>query len=191
MIVLQLYNHLNDEYGEEWLDFEPETIRDVVREGDKDELKFNTIMALQTAIKTQSDTDGFYFNDWRVFEKIVLCCVGVVPDFLEIEHVEPQEIHYAYELFQKIKPEVDFSIEVAKYIAASYNEENIVYCPFYTKVDKYLEEDSFKEEVRSLWEKLKDKDIDKISQLEETAEGVQIRRLVYIEEYSKEMLRNA
>lgn len=189
MKILSLYNKLNDEYGDSWLEFEPETIRGIE---DVDELKFNAIMALQTIFSNQSDDNGVYFTDWRIFEKIVLSLTGVVPDFTEIEHVEPHEIHYVCKLLKEMTGDVDFNSEVANYIVASYNTENLVYCPFYKKVDEKLPEDELKKRVRKIWEQLpEEKPQEEVRNLENTPEAYQIRRLVYIEKYAEEMLKDA
>jgi len=189
MKILSVYNELNDEYGDSWLEFEPETIRGIEDVG---ELKFNAIMALQTIFSSQSDGNGIYFTDWRIFEKIVLTFIGVVPDFNEIEHAEPHEIHYVCNLLKRIVGDVDFNSEVSDYVVASYKTENIVYCPFYKKVDEKLPEDELKRKVREIWEQLpEDKSQEEVRKLSNTPEAYQIRRLVYIEKYTEEMLANA
>ena len=192
MDLLKTYNQLNDEYGEEWLDFEPETLRGTKYIGEGDELKFNGIMALQTALSSQADANGIYFTDWRIFEKVVLSLTGVIPDFTEIEHVEPHEIHYVFSLLKNLSGDVEFNSEVTDYIVAAYNTENLVYCPFYKKVDDKLKEDDLKKRVRELWERLpEDKPQEEVRKLENSPEAYQIRRLVYIEKYTEEMLKDA
>lgn len=153
MEAKQLYDKL-EKLGP-WLDWEPETIRELKVDGKPlDEVTANQVLALQVALSAQT-VDGdlgafFYFDDWHVFEKIVVAFNGEVPDFADIEECEPFEIHRAINQFSEIFP-VTFTEDVAKYIAASYATANIVHCPFFPRVDDFLPDIKLKPAVAKAW----------------------------------------
>lgn len=192
MTPLFIYRYLNKNFQDDWLTFEPETFKDITinkKEIDKEDL--NKILALQTALNSQSNDTTFFFTNWQIFEKIVLSFNDVVPNFEEVEQVEPHEIQAVITLFEKIK-KVDFNDEVASYIAASYETENIVHCPFSKKVDEKLEDDKLKKQVKQFLEKV-DLDtpnlIEEIVNLNETPLTIQIRKLLFIKEYVKVVVK--
>jgi len=193
---MQLYSDLEHQYPE-WLEWEPETIREIPlvqkESGDVDETKFNKVMSLQTTINSQSDELGFHFTDWFIFEKTLLALNGAVPDFQEVEQAEPHEIQGGIYILEGILGSLTFNDEVAKYIAASYKTNNMVYCPFYEDVDKYLEDSPLKEKTKKLWNKVPSNDeaIDKIAETDDTPASVQIKRLLYVREYAKAVFKNA
>lgn len=189
MNLIKLHNSLEDIDG--WRDFEPETIRELEIEDKvigEDEVLFNKVMAIQTALNAFKDEEGFYFNDFRMFEKIVLAFNDVVPEFTEIEHAEPREIQVAINFFERIAP-VDFNEEVVNYIVASYNAANILYCPFIEKVNNELENNKLKPKVKDFWNRLP-KDEEAINKIAET-EGImanQIKKLLYVKRYAEVFL---
>lgn len=190
MNLIELHNNLEDIEG--WRDFEPETIREIEIEGEvigEDEVLFNKVMAIQTAMNAFKDEEGFFFNDFRIFEKVVLAFNGVIPEFTEIEHAEPHEIQVAIDFFERIEP-VDFNEEVANYIAASYNQANIFYCPYIEKANDHIEGGKLQDKVKEIWGKLPKTDevAAKIAETEESIFSNQIKNLFYIKKYSDALL---
>jgi hypothetical protein len=181
--------HSNLEEIDGWRDFEPETIRDLDLGPEMDEKLFNKIMALQTCFNAFEDDEGFYFNDFRMFEKITLAFNDVIPDFTEIEHAEPHEIQVTINFLEEIDS-VDFDEEVVNYIVASYNYANILYCPFIEKVNNNLEDNKLKSKIASFWNKLpKDQDtINKIAETEDSIVSNQIKKLLYVKRYAEVFL---
>lgn len=182
-----LLNELNKNY-KGWLEWEPETIREIITD---DEVKFNKIMALQTVLNAQSDDESIYFTDWQIFEKIVLALNEIVPNFADIEEAEPHEIHLAYLFLEDIKGEVGFNDEVKKYIATSYHTNNIVYCPFYDSVNDFLDDSELVTKVKDYYEKIpwdEDEAIEKIADLDDNQVVVQVKKLIYIIQYTKKEL---
>ena len=164
---MKLLDELNKNHPN-WLEWEPETIRDVIEPTEKE---FNKIMALQTIYNSQYDDGKVRFTDWFIFEKIVNALNNSHPDFSELEHAEPVEIHKALAM---IPENFEFSEEVLKYIAASYKTENIVYCPFIEEVNNFLDESELTKKVKSKWHdnlSLKNK---------ENPVNVQLRKLLLI-----------
>ncbi len=151
----------------DWIEYEPETIRAV---GGFDELDVNKALALQVAF-----SKSFRFTNWRGFEKVVIALNEVIPDFNSIEGATPREIQKAIKAMEVVSGEkVVLSDDVVRYVAGSYRYANIVYCPFFSEVDKLLEETDFKTQVREAWKK-------KIEP-EDDAIGVQLSRLLAINE---------
>jgi len=190
MNLIELYNNLEDING--WRDFEPETIRELEIEGKvigEDEVLFNQVMAIQTALNAFKDGEGFYFNDFRIFEKIVLAFNGIVPEFTEIEHAEPHEIQVAIDFFERIAP-VEFNEEVTNYIVASYNQANIFHCPYIENVNDHIDGGKLKDKVEEIWSKLPkdDKTAGKVAETEESIFSNQIKSLFYIKKYSDVLL---
>src|SRR5690606_37510670 len=95
-----------DKMGD-WIDWEPETIRTLEIEGKPvDEVTFNKIMALQAIFRSQF-IDGplgtnMHYDDWKLFEKVVIALNGTVPNFAENESATPLEIHRATMMLEKI-----------------------------------------------------------------------------------------
>ncbi len=176
---MQLYHRLNEEHPG-WLDWEPETIRKII---EPDEKEFNKIMALQTALNSQSDDEGFHFTDWQVFEKIVLTLNGVVPNFIEVEEAEPREIEAAFRILKTIKDDVTFNNEVEKYIIASYKNNNFIYTPF-LDIDLEYTESKMVEKLKRKWGSNREYTDNALLQN-------QLKRLHRVEEYAKEMVKNA
>lgn len=172
-----------DKMGD-WIDWEPETIRTLEIEGKPvDEITFNKIMALQTVFRTQV-IEGplgtiIHFDDWKLFEKVVIALNDTVPNFAEIESATPLEIHRAIMMLEKIH-NVTLGGDAAKYIAASYMTANIVHCPFYKVVDDLLEETTLKKIVKEAW-----KDRNKIDLSKDGVLEIQLSRLMAIESAGK------
>lgn len=168
----------------EWLDWEPETIRTLtLLNKPVEEVTLNKIMALQTVLRTQV-VDGslgtfIHFDNWKLFEKVVIALNNTIPDFGEVEAATPFEIHRAIMSLKKIH-DVTLGGDAAKYIAAAYMTDNIVHCPFYKVVDDLLEETALKALVRESWPDRRRMDLSKDGIVE-----IQISRLVAIESAGK------
>lgn len=192
---LFLYRFMTDNYGDDWLEYEPETIEEITIDGEtisESEGNMNKIMALQTALLSQTDDEGFHFTDWQIFEKIVLTLNDVVPDFEQIEQADPHEIEGAFALLRQIEDNITFNDEVASYIAATYQVKNIVYCPHHKQVDELLANTELRNDVEEVWNKLPettDEIVDKIANLEDEVRSYQLKKLMFIEEYTKELVR--
>ena len=137
-----------------------------------------------------ADDEGVFFNDWQIFEKIVLALNEIIPNFADLEGVEPHEIHFAYKFLEDIKGKVEFNNEVKKYIAACYKNNNIVHCPFYEGVDELLESnEELATKVKKYYHKIpwdEDKAIEKIADVADNPVTVQVKRIIYIIQYAKE-----
>lgn len=172
--------HLTELFGPEqvWRDWEPETFRALL---DVDEVGFNQVMALQVALNAQTYVDDetdetrFLLNNWRIFEKIVVATNGSEPDFTEVERAQPIEIGYALGQLEEMHP-VEIDDEVAKYIAASFMTDNLVHCPFWPKVDAYIEPNEWRDPVKEAWAKRALLDLTKEHPVEAT-----VARLLVIE----------
>ena len=98
-------------------------------------------------------------------------------------------IQVAIDFFERIEP-VDFNEEVANYIAASYNQANIFYCPYIEKANDHIEGGKLQDKVKEIWGKLPKTDevAAKIAETEESIFSNQIKNLFYIKKYSDALL---
>lgn len=123
--VINLYSKLNDKYGEDWHDWEPETLWQTISLdqlfGISDELK-NMIQALQVVCKT-----NFPFEEWNVFENIGHAFNGNMVDFSTVQPLELNEIAWTCRALESIRPGTLYEDEVDGYIAACMKNAGVVY----------------------------------------------------------------
>lgn len=112
---------------------EPETLRQIFPELTEEE--FNTTMALKLLKHTRHFWENFY-----AFEDMVLALNGVVPDFGNLEGCTPEQIWYAVQLAEKIRPEMEYAKEIQLYVKAMSNEAGVfVYPPELNMNNPYYE----------------------------------------------------
>jgi hypothetical protein len=99
---------------------EPETIRRLLP--DISEEEFNKLEALIT-IKTSN----YPFESFFAFENVVRALNGIVPNVNMVEGAEPEWIWFACEVFQKLRPKMEFSKEVIEYIKKIYSDAGIYF----------------------------------------------------------------
>ena len=94
---------------------EPETLRQVFPEMSEEEL--NKTMAIKTLKHNRHFWENFY-----AFEDIVLALNDVVPDFTKIDGCTPEQIWYAVQLADQIRPGMEYSKEVQLYVKFMSND---------------------------------------------------------------------
>lgn len=186
--VLGLYKFLNDHYGRNWWDWEPETIwaelhRDHFPEGTPEELK-DMVMALQVLVNSNSP-----FEHWHIFENVSHALNSNPVMFDTLQPAEPDEIALTIKILEKIRPKQEYDREVLMYIAVCARSAGMVWLPedLFPGVQLYLDEitfeHKFRDETKFLWEKGQPGSSD--------AEQIQIARLQEVREYVAEGLKNA
>lgn len=127
MSPLKLFEILNDHYGKDWWDWEPETIWTMLEkeQGIKpdDELK-NMLMAFQVAVNTNAP-----FEHWHVFEKTGHAFNQNIVDFNILQPLELDEAALTVKTLNRLRPATGFEDEVCGYIAAIAKECGVVYLP--------------------------------------------------------------
>lgn len=120
--TLGVFKNLNEKFGHEWWDWEPETIWAMAPEltgGLRD-----VVMALQCTVNTNSP-----FEHWHIFEKVGLAFNNHHVDFGVVQPLEPNEASLTIYILKMIRPKEEFDPEVLGYIAAVCHSAGIVYTP--------------------------------------------------------------
>jgi len=146
---------------------EPDTIRQLYP--DLSEEEFNQTMALKVLKHNRH-----FFEDFYAFEDITLALNGVVPDFSKIEGCSPEQIWFAVNLADQIRPGLEYSKEVQLYIKFCSNDQGVfIYPPsvgldnpYYEKAKQLSEQGPFP--------------------LGETTEEIQAAKYLTIQAYLKE-----
>jgi len=122
-----IYEMLNRQYGDDWHDWEPETIWQTLYQEQAvtptEEVK-NLIQAIQLVCRT-----NFAFEDFHVFEKVGHAFNLNHVMFDSMQPLEPDEIALEIIILKAIRPQVDFEDEVNGYIAACAKLAGMVYLP--------------------------------------------------------------
>jgi hypothetical protein len=110
---------------------EPETIRQMFPTMDDSEI--DKLMALTTLYHTRHMWENFY-----IFEDIVLALNNVKPDFAMVQGSSPEQIWYAIEIAHQIFPTREFAPEILKYVEFMFNRSGVfVYPPFLELLNPY------------------------------------------------------
>ena len=155
--VLGVYRFLNEHYGREWWDWEPETIwasleKDHRAEGTPDEIK-NMVMALQTILNSFAP-----FEHWHIFEKVSHAFNQNHVDFGTLQPTELDEVAFTLFILNQIRPNTEYDSEVLQYIAACANMSGMVFLPedMFPGVQKHLDDMTFehhlRDDTKKVWE---------------------------------------
>jgi hypothetical protein len=158
---VQIFNVLNQRYGTDWDDWEPETLWWAIRRdfGPVGELARNKIGALAVAARTDAP-----WQDWDVFENCGLAWNDIIPVFGAYQLLVPMQIALAVHVLREVREEEEFANEVNAYIASILEEHGWVYAPPEWFADAQLLLDrkkwlvGFRQDVASAWAKVGDID---------------------------------
>ena len=178
--VISVYEQMNDKYGQDWWDWEPETVRETLdREYGVDlgDDGVNVIGALQVILNTNQAHEH-----WHVFEKVGHAFNGNHVDFSVIQPLEMDEIALSLSIMNTIRPKQEFMSEIFGYIASCAKMSGLVYLPeeFFgsdpqQRLDTLNNDLELKKRVASLWKNGSDGDA--------FDEQIQSRRLSEIRDY--------
>jgi hypothetical protein len=113
---------------------EPETLRQLFP--DLSEPEFNKVMALKVIKHTRHFWENMYS-----FEDLVLALNEVNPDFTMLQGCTPEQIWYAVQLVDQIRPGYEYSLEVQLYTKFMFNNIGFyIYPPQIGLDNPYLEE---------------------------------------------------
>ena len=121
------YRMLNDKYGREWHDWEPETLWQSMKEEmgaltGPDER--NIVLALQVLVKTNQAHEH-----WHIFEKMGHAFNYNHVDFAILQPLELDEIARTLKIIKKIRPKEKIDPEICGYIASVAKSSGVVYLP--------------------------------------------------------------
>jgi hypothetical protein len=125
---LKLVAMLDDFFGGEWRDWEPETIRaSLAKEAgaDPSDGVMNKVMAVKIAMARPE----VFFDRWQAFEKMAVSLNDRDPAMTVTEDLDPEEIANAVTIVRKISGDGDFSPEVEAYVAARLHNSGFVVAP--------------------------------------------------------------
>jgi hypothetical protein len=125
---LKIVAELTDMMGEDWTEWEPETIRETLEKEagiDPSDDVMNKIMAVKIVL---ARPDRFY-DDWHAFEKIAVALNDCSPSMGGVEEVPVEWLSNAVSIIEKLAAEGDFSAEVKKYTAARLFDQGYVIAP--------------------------------------------------------------
>jgi len=148
---LALSKKLTTKYGRDWIDWEPETLWETIRDDYScrvNEENKNKIMAVRVLIGS-----SLFWTEWEVFEKVVAAFNDRVPIFRMKEDVSLGEIAYTVSVANKIRDR-DYGGEIEAFVAAEAFEEGYVKLP---EVLSFAQEDLDELSKDTESEKLKSK----------------------------------
>lgn len=174
--VVHVFGLLNKTLGDQWHDWEPETIWAELEIEDDDTVVKNIAMALQ--LLTQSNAP---MESWHVFENVGNAFAGNDVNFSIVQPLELTEVAAAIKVIRMIRPQAEIEDEVCGYIAACAKTSGVVYLPeefFPSCAQRFLDsmgnDLELRDEVKRTWPKVLG---------EETPLGIQTQRLNEIREY--------
>jgi hypothetical protein len=124
---LDIYNRLNELYGEQWHDWEPETILRTLDIDTGIELGgegMDLIGALQLAVNTNQA-----HQEWHVFEKVGHAFNMGIVDFAMVQPLRPDEASLTIKVLNKLRKDESFNREVVIYVAACGKHSGMVCVP--------------------------------------------------------------
>jgi len=125
---LKLMAELEDTLGEEWKEWEPETISEsIVKEAGV--TPSDEVMSKIMAVKIVVNRPDVFFDDWMGFEKISVALNNKAPIMGMIEDVPVEWMSNAVSIVNKIVEDGDFGEDVAKYAAARMHDQGYAVAP--------------------------------------------------------------
>lgn len=174
--VVHIFGLLNKTLGEDWHDWEPETIWAELEIEEDDTVVKNIVMALQ--LLTQSNSP---LESWHIFENVGNAFAGNDVNFSIIQPLELTEAAAVIKVIRIIRPKEEFENEVCGYIAACAKNSGVVYLPkeFFPEcaqqfLDSMGNDLGLRDEVKRTWPRVLE---------EETLLGIQTQRLSEIRDY--------
>lgn len=177
---------LVDQYGTEWLEWQPETLFQTIR------MDFNTQISKVNqdkilAVQLLHVSDSFW-RHWEAHEKVVLAFNNLIPMFDRVQDVTMGQLFHAVHQAHQIRRE-NFQDEVKGYMAAHAKAEGMIWLPppldvVQDALDALLPHEirPLTKEIRERWDAFEDLDLKNI-EFQEDVFGVQLARLAAIDSY--------
>lgn len=182
--TIKTYDFLNKIFGENWWEWEFETIEKLLW------INYGTVLDDRIRDKIWAIKHLCFSNrpfmDWNEFNNIALSFGGVITDFEDLKKPTPGMIINCIKAMQHIRPEEVFSFEVKKYICIILFSEGIYTPPpsianlIKDEFTEVVSEDSVKNWssiIRRMSEIIENKD-----DINETTTDIQAKRLINAEE---------
>lgn len=117
---------LEEKYGSEWLDWEPETLWQMIKRdfvSDVHPVNKDKIGAVKTLLLVDD-----YWEQWNIFEKVTKAFNNQIPSFLMTEGCSPGEMAWSVEDSSRIRTDV-FTDEVSAYVRSNCLDNGYVVFP--------------------------------------------------------------
>ena len=121
--MLDTYKMLTDEFADEWLGWEPETLQ-VVKDRKLPNLNIEKAVAIQVLL----NTDAVYTEPFA-FEKWVLLANDYPVNFRQFQDISPIDILDAIDIMEQIHHRDEFGDEVLELIAEVFKDNGIMGFP--------------------------------------------------------------
>lgn len=120
---------LTKQFGEEWLEWEPETVWDEIL--DEFSASISSINKEKILAARLVKTSHRFFLEWDVFQHVTDALNGLTPNFSVLQRPSPGEMLVSVDIAEELqgKQDIVFSPEVKAYIAGSFLYEDIWYLP--------------------------------------------------------------
>lgn len=185
---VKIFLTLNNKFGEEWVEWEPETILEMAdREGvEVKHTNRDKIMAL----KVIQNTDAFW-EDPRTFEKVVLAFNHRIVDWGHVQEPRLHEVVGAIELIERYLKSLDFTEKIQAYVTVVAIRDGYVMLPPALDFAKFLFSeqliDKMGDEALQRQERLRrmlDDDVENPTE----EDAVQYRRILRCQYHAQEMI---
>lgn len=191
---LQMFDILNMRYGEDWAEWEPDTLWWALRRdfGPVGEIARNKIQALSLAAVTDVP-----WLDWDTFENCGQAWNDFVPIFGAFQPMTPMQVAFTVQVLRGIRADEEFAWEVKAYIAAVLDDHGWVYAPeeWFDGAQEVLDRKEWtvgmKLEVRNAWEQIQHVPPEEIEWDDKDPIGVHLLKLFVVKRYleGREALR--
>jgi len=184
--AIKIYDFLNGALGEDWYDWEVETLERMlfIKYGVAlEEVNRDKVLAIRHICRS----DGCFF-DWFEFNQVALSFSGCIAGFDALRNPSPGSVVNAVKTVNHIRPDRngEFGIDVQKFICIIFVNEGLYICP---PSIKSTVGDTMKQFVSTDMQELEPKIIDRYKQiltdrsiiLDETVVDIQVRRLLKAE----------
>lgn len=199
---LYYYNLLTDIYKEEWLDWDPTTIRLTLERDFNIDIPDEIIDCIAALIAVKKST--LPFVDVNVFIHVVIALTNPPADFTILQETSPPRIAKAINVMKHLRPEQQFSNEIQTYIAfvcwtdgLFYLIEPLKMCQdeldVILKIKKTYDEEAY-QYMDHLWELIKDLPLEQAEKVvinlnvNDNKYRVQLYKLLNIKEISGEIV---
>lgn len=168
---MAINNTMLEKYGEAWLVFLPETIRESIKKDfsiEPSEILINKILATQLVVINP-------YLDWDKFENVINAFNNNIPDFTILEPPLLSELVWGYICIKSLRSDWEPSLEIKAYIESIMKYEGLLWCPWIPGVQGGYAPELIKR-VKSAWK----------SPIKFTSNemiGIQLDRLSIIKEY--------
>lgn len=125
---LKLMAELTDVLGDDWMRWEPETIRETLIKK-ADVTPGDDVMSKIMAVKIVLQRPDVFYGDWQAMEKIAVALNDASPAMGSIEDVPAEWLSNAVAIVEKIAGAGDFAADVTKYVALRLFDQGYVVTP--------------------------------------------------------------